>query len=244
MSQHQYQKPKGDGNTVMFTSLSLILLAFFILLFALSSPKSKDKQLELAFEIKKAFQSVGGLFSALGESVEVGRGRQEQTLEVSSQVESLLADLNNFVAANDELENFSYEVTQEEFLMHVPTDFTFPPGSAQLNQKAVPFLDKIFEVIARTENKIRIAGHTDDLPSQNMLYDSNWELSAARAMNVLRFFVDKKIIPQHRFSAVGYGRYRPIASNRLSKGRMKNRRLSIVFIGALQTLGGALGTGK
>ena len=244
MRPRQYQKPKGNSNTVMFTSLSLILLAFFILLYALSSPKSKEQQLELAFEIKKAFQSIGGLFRDIGEAVEVGRGQQEQTLEVSSQVELLLAELNNFVEENEELETFSYEVSQEEFLIEVPVDFTYPANTAQINPKAIPFLNKIFEVIARTENKVRIEGHTDDLPSQNPLFPSNWELSAARATNVLRFFVDKKIVPQHRFSAMGYGSYRPIASNRLSEGRAKNRRTTIVLMGALKPLGGALGTGK
>lgn len=244
MSAKPYKKPKGNSNTVMFTSLSLILLAFFILLYALSSPKSKDKQLKLAFEIKKAFQSIGGLFQDIGESAEVGRGRQEQTLEVSSQVELLLAELNNFVEENDELENFSYEVSQEKFLIRVPTEFTFPPGSVQVSPKAFGFLNKIFEVIARTENKIRVAGHTDDLPSTNPLFASNWELSAARATEILRFFADKKTVPQHRFSAVGYGSYRPIASNRLSEGRAKNRRTTLVFLGELQLLGGELGTGN
>ncbi len=240
----RYQKPRGDGNTVMFTSLSLTLLAFFILLFALSSPKSKDKQLELALEIKKAFQSMGGLFSDIGDAPQVGKGRQDQTLEVSSQVESLLADLSSFVEKEEDLEDFSYEVSREEFKMQIPTDFTFQAGSAQINPKAFPFLDKIFDMIRRTENKLRIEGHTDDLPSRNALFDSNWELSAARAVNVLRYFTNKKVVPESRFSAIGYGRYRPISSNRLSSGREKNRRIMIIFIGAMEPLGGALGTGK
>ncbi|MBF0288293.1 MAG: OmpA family protein [SAR324 cluster bacterium] len=239
-----YQKPKGDGNVVMFTSLSLILLAFFILLYALSSPKSKQKQLELAFEIKRAFQSIGGLFSDIGDSAEVGQGRQEKTLEVSSSVESLLSNLSSFVEANEELENFSYEVTNEDFLMQLPTDFTFKEGSAEINRNAFPFLEKIFEMIARTENNIRIEGHTDDLPVRHSAYESSWELSAARAVNVLRFFASKKIIPRARFSAAGYGPYRPIASNRISDGRSKNRRITLIFIGPLKTLGGPLGTGK
>ncbi len=239
-----YQKPRGDGNVVMFTSLSLILLAFFILLFALSSPKTKEKQLKLAFEIKRAFQSVGGLFSNIGDSAEVGQGRQEQTLEVSSSVESLLSDLSSFVEENEELKNFSYEVTNEEFLMQIPADFTFKVGSAEISRKALPFLDKIFEMIARTENKVRIEGHTDDLPVSNSVYKSSWELSAARAVNVLRFFANKKIIPRARFSAAGYGPHRPIASNRISEERAKNRRITLIFIGPLKTLGGPLGTGK
>ncbi|MBF0280585.1 MAG: flagellar motor protein MotB [SAR324 cluster bacterium] len=239
-----YQKPRGDGNTVMFTSLSLILLAFFILLFALSSPKSKDKQLELAFEIQKAFKSMGGLFGDIGDSIEVGRGTNEQTLEVSSQVESLLSELSSFTEKEEDLEDFSYEVNSEEFKLEIPSDFTFEPGSAQINPRAEPFLEKIFEMIVRTENKLKIEGHTDDLPSRNALFDSNWELSAARAMNVLRFFTDKKVVPESRFSAVGYGRYRPVSSNRLSSGRAKNRRITITFIGTVKPLGGPLGTGK
>ena len=239
-----YQKPRGDSNTVMFTSLSLILLAFFILLFALSSPKSREEQVELALEIQKAFKSVGGLFTDIGDAPQVGRGRQEQTLEVSSQVESLLSELSSFAEEHEELANFSYEVSSEEFKMQIPTDFTFVPGSAQIHQKAFPFLDKIFEMIARTENKVRVEGHTDDLPSRNALFDSNWEVSAARAMNVVRYFTTKKTVPDSRFAATGYGRYRPLASNRLSSGREVNRRISIIFEGTLKPLGGPLGTGE
>lgn len=239
-----YRKPRGDGNVVMFTSLSLILLAFFILLFALSSPKKKIKQLELAFEIKRAFQSVGGLFLDIGDSAEVGRGRQETTLEVSANVESLLSELNSFVETDDRLKDFSYEVRDESFIMQIPTDFAFDVASAALTEKAHPFLDKIFEMIVRTENRVRIEGHTDDLPISNSIYSSAWDLSAARAMNVLLYFTSKNVVPEFRFSAAGYGSTRPIASNRLSEGRSKNRRITLNVIGTVQPLGGSLGTGK
>ncbi len=228
----------------MFTSLSLILLAFFILLYALSSPKNKEKQQELAYEIKQAFQSIGGLFSGPGDDVETGRGRQEKTLEVSSQAEALLSELQGYSETEEGLEEFSYEMTSEELRLQIPTDFTFDAGNIVVSKKAHPFLDKIFEMIVRTENQVRIEGHTDDLSFRNTKYQSNWELSAARAINVLRYFVAKKEVPEHRFSAAGYGEYQPVASNRFSEGRSRNRRITILFIGGLKPLGGSLGTGK
>lgn len=237
-------KPRGDSNVVMFTSLSLILLAFFILLYALSSPKSKTKRTELAFEIKRAFQSVGGLFADLGDSAETGRGRTENTLEVSSQVEALVSELNTFVEADESLEEFSYEVREEALVLQIPTDFSFEADSAQLTSKAEPFLNKIFEMIVQTENQVRVEGHSDDLPLESSPYASHWELSAARANQVLLFFVNKKIVPEVRFSAAGYGDSRPMATNRFSEGRAKNRRITLNIIGAVRSLGGPLGTGK
>ena len=99
-------------------------------------------------------------------------------------------------------------------------------------------------MIARTENKVRVEGHTDDIPVQTSQYENNWELSAARATNVVRFFAQKRIVPESRFSAAGYGSNHPIASNRFTGGREKNRRISLVFVGPIQPLGGELGTGN
>ena len=133
-----YSKPRGDGNVVMFTSLSLILLAFFILLYALSSPKDDKKQQDLAFEIKKAFQSVGGLFSGPGESLESGRGKQENTLEVSAQVESMLQQIQGYVEEDEDLKISAMRFPMNHFVCIYPLTTRFLRGARPFVKRRSP----------------------------------------------------------------------------------------------------------
>jgi chemotaxis protein MotB len=86
-------------------------------------------------------------------------------------------------------------------------------------------------VLAGVENKvIRVEGHTDDVPAGGA-YPTNWELSTARALAVVRFLQSQGIDPS-RLAAAGYGEYRPIAPNDTAEGRSQNRRIEIVLAAA------------
>ncbi len=105
----------------------------------------------------------------------------------------------------------------------------FDSGSAQIRPEFVPILEKVAEELMKIPNDIRIEGHTDNRPIHTPMFPSNWELSAARATSVLRFLVGKGIDPS-RLSAVGYGEFRPVASNDTPEGRAKNRRVEILVL--------------
>lgn len=106
----------------------------------------------------------------------------------------------------------------------------FNSGSAELKEEIKPLLDKILVIIKRHHaNNIKIEGHTDNVPISGSIYQSNWELSTARAQSVLRYFTEKGIPPQN-LSIAGYGEYRPIADNSTPEGRSKNRRVEIVLL--------------
>ena len=105
----------------------------------------------------------------------------------------------------------------------------FDSGSAQIRPEFTPILEKIAEELMKIPNDIRIEGHTDNRPIHTPMFPSNWELSAARATSVLRFLVKKGIDPS-RLSAVGYGEFRPVASNDTPEGRAKNRRVEILIL--------------
>ncbi|MBF0237026.1 MAG: flagellar motor protein MotB [SAR324 cluster bacterium] len=240
--EHSRFRPTGDSNTVMMTSLSLILLAFFILLYAMSSPNNK-KQAKIALEIKRAFESIGGILNNTGPAFETGRGTSKEKLEVSAEVETFLSELQGYSEEDRDLEQFSYEVTNEALLIHIPTRFAFQENSTEIQPKAYPFMDKIYNFIERSENRVRIEGHTDDVPFRVSDFDPNWTLSADRSMRVLRYFLKKSMVPASRFAASGYSSQRPLASNRFSEGREKNRRITIVIVNPVHLLGGPLGTG-
>jgi chemotaxis protein MotB len=103
----------------------------------------------------------------------------------------------------------------------------FDSGSAYLKPDSLPILQQVVGSLNDMPNAIQIAGYTDDRPIlPGSKFDSNWELSSARAFAVLRFF-EINGIPEARLSATGYGEFRPVASNATPEGRSANRRIEI-----------------
>ncbi len=78
--------------------------------------------------------------------------------------------------------------------------------------------------------ELRVEGHTDDQPIHNTIFQSNWELSIARAMSVLAMLVDEAGFPPTRISVAGYGAFRPVAPNTTLEGRRMNRRVDLVVV--------------
>ncbi len=108
----------------------------------------------------------------------------------------------------------------------------FPRGSAELTAAARRILDAVAKFLAFVPNRIRIEGHTCDLPIHTALYPSNWELSAHRATNVMVYLIRRGIDPS-RICAAGFADTRPLVPNIDEAHRRKNRRVEIVLVGAL-----------
>jgi chemotaxis protein MotB len=107
---------------------------------------------------------------------------------------------------------------------------TFGVGSAELSDAARSVLGEVADALADVDHPVRIEGHTDDVPIRTAKYKSNWELSTARATNVVSFFVEDRGLPPSRFSAAGYGEFRPRAANDSGANRAANRRVDIVIL--------------
>jgi chemotaxis protein MotB len=109
----------------------------------------------------------------------------------------------------------------------------FPPAQAIVTPAAKKTLDKFAQTLKALPNPIRVEGHTDNSPIQSGVFPSNWELSTARATNVVRYLITQHGIPANRLAASGYGEFRPIAQNSTIEGKQKNRRVDIVILNAL-----------
>jgi len=111
-------------------------------------------------------------------------------------------------------------------------DVLFDSGKAAIKSELLPTLDKVARILNENvpQNDIGIEGHTDNEPIKYSGWKSNWELSTARALSVLHYLVDDKGISPLRVSAIGYGEYRPVASNDSKEGRQLNRRVEIVIL--------------
>ena len=91
-------------------------------------------------------------------------------------------------------------------------------------------LNQIAKAIKKVSKPVRVEGHTDNVPIQTRRFPSNWELSVARAVNVVKYFAEVSNIDPHRLSAVGYGESRPIIANDTASNRVQNRRVEILLI--------------
>jgi len=120
-------------------------------------------------------------------------------------------------------------------IISVADKYFFESGSADLKEDSKRVLDKIAVALLKYPNMIRIEGHTDNVPIHNEKFPSNWELSAARAINVAKYFINNHNIQPERISTVGYSEYRPIASNNTPEGRAKNRRVDIVILSEVES---------
>ena len=116
-------------------------------------------------------------------------------------------------------------------LVSLSDTLIFSSGSAEIRPEALPFIKKIAIALLIIPNKIIIEGHTDDLPIQTHEFTSNWELSAMRASNIARYFIEKQQWDPFRLTAVGYGQFHPITTNKTGEGRAKNRRVNILVVG-------------
>ncbi|MBU0570961.1 MAG: OmpA family protein [Candidatus Omnitrophica bacterium] len=107
----------------------------------------------------------------------------------------------------------------------------FDSGKAKLKKEAFPVLDNVAAIIKGEvpDKNIGVGGHTDNVPIQYSNWKSNWELSAARATNVLYYLEEKGVSPR-RLSATGYGEYRPVTLNKTSQERAGNRRVEIIIL--------------
>jgi chemotaxis protein MotB len=85
-------------------------------------------------------------------------------------------------------------------------------------------------LLGQTPYDLRIEGHTDNVPIHTAEFDSNWELSAARATHIARMFLDLKTIPAEKLSAAGYAEFHPVATNDTAVGRGQNRRVDLVVL--------------
>jgi chemotaxis protein MotB len=113
----------------------------------------------------------------------------------------------------------------------------FESGEATISKRGEGVLARVGAVLAQIDDKtIQVSGHTDNLPLGDKLtaqFPTNWELSAARAVTVVRFLAEKANVPPQRIVASAYGEWSPIASNKSTSGRARNRRIEILLTPAL-----------
>ncbi|HEX5351492.1 MAG TPA: OmpA family protein [Trichococcus sp.] len=151
-------------------------------------------------------------------------------IAVDPEVIKMYQEVKAFVEKNGLSEEISMSMDADGVYMNVKAAILFTPGSAVITESGTPALQKVAELIGNFENKVVIEGHTDNVPHHDPKFDSNWELSAGRAIAVLRYLTEQQNVDPARLSAVGYGEYKPLVPNDTAEQLAENRRVNIVLV--------------
>ncbi|UCH20587.1 MAG: OmpA family protein [Deltaproteobacteria bacterium] len=162
------------------------------------------------------------------EKLEALTAEQEKAMkELADQADQLEHQLK------DEIEKGEIRLKRykTKTIINIDNSILFDSGKAEVKEGVKKSLSKIAIALNNfPENNIQIEGHTDDVPIHTAKFPSNWELSAARALAVLKFFVDKTDADPRKLSAVGHGEYHPLVPNDTPENRRLNRRVDIVIL--------------
>ena len=192
---------------VSYSDFVTMLLALFIVMFAISQNVAKTQAKIIEDNNLQVIENATG--------------------ETHKTVDELIQELNTKLA-----ENSSVKLVKDErgLIVRMNDSILFDEGSAIIKKNASNTLNEIINVLTTVDNKILVEGHTDSTPINTKTYPSNWELSTARATNIIGYIIRTGKIPPQRLSAAGYGEYMPIADNTSSGGRLLNRRVDIIIL--------------
>lgn len=221
------EPPGSPAYMLTWGDMCTLLLCFFVMLLAMSTIDPSKFEIA-ASSFQNAFSGVLTDFPSIPihENVMVPRmGGDEQNKHLALEAARRIRE----AVRKEKLdEAIKVQVTDKGIAVKIADPIGFDVGRAAIKPQFERILYEMIKVINRVaESEIRVEGHTDDTPIHTSEFPSNWELSAARALNVVKFLYSTGGIHPSRLSAVGYGEYRPVASNATPAGKKRNRRIEI-----------------
>jgi chemotaxis protein MotB len=241
---------------VSYADFITLLFAFFVVLYA-SSQVDKRKAGRLAMAIQVAFQELG-VFQTSSTKIPV-KDEDAIPFEKVQVVENISkdTDLKRIVnpmkgvlssageaqslqeaqeaitkALNPEIKRreVSMSMRREGLVVSLKEMGFFDSGSATIRPGSLDAIARLSAVLRTRPENLRVEGHTDNIPIHTARFANNWELSTARATQLIQLLITKYGIPPSHLSAAGYGEFHPVAANTTPDGRAQNRRLDVVIL--------------
>jgi chemotaxis protein MotB len=235
-----------DRWLVSYADFITLLFAFFVVLYS-AAQADKKKQMQVAESIDSAFRALGIFADSTRHPANGSSGSSstdkpfmpmnivmgEDVLapaKVRDDLDHIRRELEQTLSNQVATHTVSIQMGRDGLVISLREAGFFPSGSATPKPETLVTLRQIAAALSRTPYDLRIEGHTDNTPMHSAEFDSNWELSAARATHVARIFLDMKAMPAARLSAAGYAEFHPVASNDTAEGRAQNRRVDLVVL--------------
>lgn len=224
------RRRKGDDHEnlerwlLTYADLITLLLAFFVVMYSMSQVDAK--------KFGKMAQALSGVLKG-GESIvkhqNDAMNKGHGLLDIGN-LKMIQQKIEERFKEIDRQNDIKTEITERGLVVHIMESALFRDASANLEPRAMEVLDLIAERTKDIPNHIRVEGHTDDRPINTLRFPSNWELSSARATEVVRYLSQSHHIAPDRISALGYGEYRPVRPNNSIENRAQNRRVDVVIL--------------
>ena len=231
---------------VSYADFMTLLFALFVVLFA-SAYHDKQTIVRVSAAVKNGFQEMGTFPSAIVKSDSApsgsssihkpldqidGEGGQDKALAPGAGIDpvELNARLKGALGKELDRQEVSLRMTPEGFVISLHELGFFDSGDAKLLPGAAVTIKQIASILTQYGLDMRVEGHSDNVPIHNATFNSNWDLSTARAMAVATMLLNDANVDPKRISIAGYAQYHPAASNDTPEGRRANRRVDIVVV--------------
>lgn len=226
---------------IPYADLLTLLLALFIVLFAVSQTDYKKRE-DMAAKMKIIFSGGTGVMdkpaamtpknpdpqgkknkSAMSkeEKMEAAKKEKKEMQQVQKELQQMFKEKGIESQVQMRLENNQLRII-------INDNALFNSGSAQIKPEALSLGLNIAEILAKSsDHKVSVTGHTDTIPIHNDYYESNWDLSSQRAVNFMKLLLHDQRLDPHNFSSSGFGEFQPLTSNATEEGRSRNRRVEV-----------------
>jgi chemotaxis protein MotB len=239
MARHKRPHVEGPHDNeerwlLTYSDLITLLFVLFVVMYAISTTDVR-KFVALAQSVSAAFnadvmQGQQAISINNGEDTTVQQDQSAAgTSPVQSDLKAIKAALEDYAIGQGLGGEVEVGVAPQGIVIRLNDALLFSSGRAHLDDHALKLVKQVVDIIKPLPNPIRIEGNTDDQPPDGVLFTSNWDLSTARALAVLKAMVDMSMDPS-RLSALGNAQYNPIKPNTDDASRAKNRRVDIVVI--------------
>ncbi|MGG4488377.1 flagellar motor protein MotB [Metabacillus idriensis] len=224
-----------------YADLLTLLLALFIVLFAMSSVDAQKFQM-LARAFNSTFTGGTGVLEypspipdgemeQLDQEKEKTPDKEKQETLEQEKLKEIQKKVNAYIAANSLETKLKTTLTDEGLLITILNDIFFDSGQSDIRKKDEQLAKEISNLLVMNPPRnIIVSGHTDNVPIQNAEYESNWHLSVMRAVNFMKLLLENEQLDPRAFSAKGFGEYNPVADNKTKQGQQKNRRVEILIL--------------
>jgi len=228
VARKKVQQNDGGGGApgwmATYADLMSLLLCFFVLLVAFSN-MDQIKFAMAANSLKGALGVMKRYPSQLNNlAIEVTSSQADQRKGIYESV----FELQDKIAEMGLEDQVHVEFTENGLLIQMGDKILFDVGKANLRPEAYPVLDLVGRTIRTKAGEVLVSGHTDNIPINTAEFQSNWELSSARALIVVKYMIDKAGVPPTILGATGYSEFRPVAPNDNAVNRQRNRRVEFL----------------
>lgn len=214
-----------DRWLLTYADLITLLLAFFVVMYSMSVMDAK--------KFGKVSQALHGILKG-GTSVmkpeKLNHLNTGHGLLKTGDLKMLQTVMNQDIARQGYGQEVMVGMNERGLTIHIMESALFDEAKADLKPRAKEILDLVTKDLMSMPNHVRVEGHTDDRPIHTSRFPSNWELSTARATEVVRYLIERHGFPSSKISALGYASFRPYVPNTSAENRAKNRRVDIVVL--------------